>query len=147
MLRQTELDIKSNISLYSLYYAKAFNEFVWSTSALLCLWETQLLSKICRSGGKLFATLRTIWPLWDLNLRALTLELKTLLLDQLAGKTWNLTTLNHTITIKKRFIFAMALIAWVGSTSFQVSLLCAWLKLFVMISSQYKPENWKSVNS
>ena len=50
-------NIKSNLSLYSLYYVKACNEFTGPIFASLCLQATQLLLKKCRSGGEPLATL------------------------------------------------------------------------------------------
>ena len=75
---------KSNLSLYSLYYAKACNEFVGPISASLRL-ATQLLSKKCCSGSKPLTTLCLIWPVRDLNLRSPVPETNPLPLDQLAG--------------------------------------------------------------
>ena len=45
------------------------NKFAGPIFASLRLRETQLLSKKCRSGGELLATLRPIWPVRDLNLK------------------------------------------------------------------------------
>ena len=50
-----------------------------------CTGATQLLSKKCRSGGELLATLCSIWPARDLNLRPPAPETNALLLDQVAG--------------------------------------------------------------
>ena len=77
---------KSNLLLYSLYYAEAFNEFAGPNFASLCLWVTQLLLKKYHSGNKLLATLCPIWPAWALNFRAPAPEINVLRLDQLAGK-------------------------------------------------------------
>ena len=56
------IGIKSNLLLYSLYYAEACNELAGSISAQLRLPETQLFSKKCRSGRKPLATLSSIRP-------------------------------------------------------------------------------------
>ena len=50
-----------NLSLYSLYYAEACNELVGPISMSLRLLAAQLLSKQCRSGGELLATLCQIY--------------------------------------------------------------------------------------
>ena len=73
-----------------------------------CARATQLLSKKCRSGGELLATLCSIWPARDLNLRPPAPETNALPLDQLTGllfyfvpfKTTNKTSWTHIITIK-----------------------------------------------
>ena len=49
--------IELNLSLYSLYYAKACSEFAGPISMSLRLWATQLLSKKIRSYGEPLATL------------------------------------------------------------------------------------------
>ena len=59
---------------------------LWGPSPRPCTPSTQLLSKKCRSGGKLLATLCPIWPARDLNLRPPVLEANALLLCQLALK-------------------------------------------------------------
>ena len=51
--------IKSNLSLYSMYYGEARNQFMGPIIASLAR-ATQLLSKKCRSSGEPFATLRSI---------------------------------------------------------------------------------------
>ena len=49
--------IKSNLSLYSLYYANACSKFAWGPSPRRCARAIQLLLKKCCSGGKALATL------------------------------------------------------------------------------------------
>ena len=49
-----------------------------------CAWA-QLLSEKCCSGGKPLATLCSIWPTQDMNLRPLVPETNALPLDQVAG--------------------------------------------------------------
>ena len=51
-----------------------------------CARVTRLLSKKCRSGGKPLATLCSIWPALDLNLRPSAPETNALPLNQLAGQ-------------------------------------------------------------
>ena len=68
-MQNVEHKIKSNLSLYLLYYAGACNELAGPISASLRLWTKQLFSKKCRSGGEPLATLCPIWPARDLNLR------------------------------------------------------------------------------
>ena len=50
-----------------------------------CASAAQLLSKKCRSGGEPLATLCSIWPAQDMNLRPPTLKMNALPLDQLTG--------------------------------------------------------------
>ena len=57
---------KSSLSLYSLQYAVACNELA-GPSPRNCGQVTQLLSKICCSGGKRLAKLSPIWPARDFN--------------------------------------------------------------------------------
>ena len=57
----------------------------WGPSPRHCARATQLLSKICRSGGEPLATLCPIWPARDLNLRPPAPETNVLPLDKLAG--------------------------------------------------------------
>ena len=59
--------IKSNLSLYSLYYGEACNELAVSIS--LSALATHLLSKKSCSGGEPLAKLSLNWPAQDLNLR------------------------------------------------------------------------------
>ena len=54
------VQIQSNLTLYSQYYAEACNEFAGPISAPLRLWATQLLSKKCRSGGEPLATAKEV---------------------------------------------------------------------------------------
>ena len=60
--------IKSNLSLYSLYYVQACIESA-GPSPRYCAQATQLLPKKCRSGGEQLATLCPIWLAQHLNLR------------------------------------------------------------------------------
>ena len=76
--------LESNLSLYSLYYAKAYNELAVPFSVTLRL-RKHCLSKKCRNGGKLLTTLCPIWPSRDLNLTPPAPETNKLPLDQLAG--------------------------------------------------------------
>ena len=78
--------IKSNLSLYSLYYTEAYNEFARFISASLHLWATHLLWKKCRSRGEPLTTECSISLAQDLNLGPPTPETNALLLDQLASK-------------------------------------------------------------
>ena len=87
------LIFKSNLSLSSLYSAEAWNELEGPISASLHLGQHR--SKKCRSGGKLLATLRPIWPVRDLNLKLPASETNALPLDQLA--VWICIILNRTI--------------------------------------------------
>ena len=70
--------IKSNLSLYSLYYAEKCNKFCWAPSPHHCARATQLLSKKCRSGGEPSVTLCPIWSARDLNLRPSAPEMNAL---------------------------------------------------------------------
>ena len=63
------LQIKSNLLLYSQYYAKVCNELADSISASFHLWATQLLSKECCNGEEPLAALCPIRQTRDLNLR------------------------------------------------------------------------------
>ena len=76
---------KSNLSLYSLNYFEACNEFAVPIFASLRLQATQFFSKKYRSGGELLATLCPIFPAHNLNLRLPAPETNALSLDYLAG--------------------------------------------------------------
>ena len=52
--------VVTNLSLYTLYYAEACNEFAGPISASLRLRATKLLLEKCRSGGEPLATLCSI---------------------------------------------------------------------------------------
>ena len=73
--------VKSNLSLYSLYYAVTPKRAtsLRGPSTHHCARATQLLSKKCRNGGEPLATLS------DLNLRSPTTETNALPHDQMAG--------------------------------------------------------------
>ena len=58
----------SNLSLYSLNYAEDATS-LRCLSLRHCARATRLPSKECRNGGEQLATLRSIWPARDLNLR------------------------------------------------------------------------------
>ena len=77
---------KSNLPLYSLYYAVACNEFGGIISTSLRLRGTQLPSKKYDNGNEPLATLSPIWPFRDLNLRPPAPKMNALPLDQLVGK-------------------------------------------------------------
>ena len=55
-----QIKSKSNLSLYSLYYAETCNKLAGLIFASLRLWAAQLLSKKCRSGGEPLVTLHPI---------------------------------------------------------------------------------------
>ena len=78
--------IKSNLSLYSLFYAEACNEFAEPFSASMRPGNTAP-SKECRSGGEPLATQCPTGPAQDLNLKPPAPETNALSLDQLAGRT------------------------------------------------------------
>ena len=71
-----------NNSIYSLSYAKAY----WrNPSPRHCSRATQFLSKKCCSSDEPLATLCSILPVRDLNLRPPAPETHALPIDQLAG--------------------------------------------------------------
>ena len=65
------------------YYVKAYKEFAGPTSVSLCLRETQLLSKKCRSGGESLTTLCQVSLALHLKLTPPAPEMIALPLDQL----------------------------------------------------------------
>ena len=77
--------VKSNLSLYSLYFTKACNEFAGPIFASLHQRNTAFFEKMSQRwravGNRLLSNLTA----QDLNLRPLTLETHALLLDQLTG--------------------------------------------------------------
>ena len=77
------LQIKSNLSLYSLCYTEAWNEFAKPTSASVRLLATQLISKKCCSSDEPLEILCPNWPTRDLNLWPPAPETNALPLDQL----------------------------------------------------------------
>ena len=79
---------KSNLSLYSLYYAEACNQFAGLISAALRPRSIELLSKKCCSGGEPLATLCPIRPARDLNLRSSAPEMNAFLSLQLYVFDW-----------------------------------------------------------
>ena len=65
-----QLKYQINLSLYSLYYAEACNEFAGPIPASLRPRATQLPPKKCRNGGEPLATLCPIQPTLDLKFRS-----------------------------------------------------------------------------
>ena len=74
--------IKSDLSLYSLFYAEACNKLVGPISASLRARATQLRSKKCRSDGEPWATQWSIWSARNINLKPPVQETNVLSLDQ-----------------------------------------------------------------
>jgi len=54
---------KPNLTLYSLYYAEACNEFMVPNSAT----KQHSYLRRCWSSGEPFETLCKMWPAWDSN--------------------------------------------------------------------------------
>ena len=97
----TPMNFKSNIPLYSLYYAEA-STTLRGPSPRLCAGATQLLSKKCCSGGEPLVTQCSIRPVRYLNLRPPAPEANALPLDQLAGSTMSLLRLKINLICKFR---------------------------------------------
>ena len=73
--------IKSNLSLYSLYYAAECNEFAAPTTTLLRPGNTASFEKISLRWQLAEATQCSISPARDLNIRLPTLEMNAFPLD------------------------------------------------------------------